>query len=294
MQDPEHSEPAIGLAGIALFFAFLSHQVVSAGIALFFAFLSHQVVSFGSLGILGRNGWFCREADVELWNALAGYRGLKDPAVRQHFNGTFLAFDEGWGDEQLRMANLGLTSYVVSYLGADVAADVLRATLDAGLPAFFYLWSPHPLYARYSLNRIQLPAYTPALFELGLSDYPTDVLEKVGSKQLAVFAPRVADLYAHFQIDNFAQESMLAAIDSPDSGGLSAMEAACTWMRQDANAALWHAWFPTFACEVGLYAVDKANCVPCPPGSSSVGGAVTACVQCSAGARCTLARGFAP
>jgi hypothetical protein len=272
MQDPRHSEPAIRLAGIALFFAFLS-----------------QVVSFGSLGILGRNGWFCREADVELWNALAGYRGLKDPAVRQHFNGTFLAFNEGWGDEQLRMANLGLTSYVVSYLGADVAADVLRATLDAGLPAFFYLWSPHPLYARYSysLNRIQLPAYTPALFEPGLSDYPTDVLEKVASKQLAVFAPRVADLYAHFQIDNFAQERMLAAIDS---GGLSAMEAACTWMRQDANAALWHGWFPTFACEVGLYAVDKANCVPCPAGSSSVGGAVTACVQCSAGARCTLTR----
>ncbi len=31
---------------------------------------------------------------------------------------------------------------------------------------------------------MQLPGYSPALYELGKSDYPTDVLEKVASVQL--------------------------------------------------------------------------------------------------------------
>ena len=106
---------------------------------------------------------------MDRWNALAGYRGLRDPQVWRHFNGTFLGFEaEGWGPNQELMTNLDLR-YDVAYLGADSAADAIRARLDAGLPAFFYLWSPHPLNARYSLNRIQLPAYT--LFELGLLNH---------------------------------------------------------------------------------------------------------------------------
>jgi hypothetical protein len=241
-----------------------------------------QVVSFGPLGVLGRNGWFCREADVDRWNTLAGYRGLRDPQVRRHFNGTFLAFDKAWGDEELRMMNFDLR-YDVAYLGAAAAVDVIRARLDAGLPAFFYLWSPHPLTARYSLNRIQLPAYTPALFELGLSDYPTDVLEKVAAKTLSEHAPDVAKVYSLFRIDNPAQESMLAAIDS----GLSAMQATCAWMRKEENAAVWEAWLPvaTLACDPGNYAVDESSCAPCPAGSASVGGAVSTCTSCSAGTR---------
>ena len=137
------------------------------------------MISFGRLGILGRVGWFCRETDVELWNGLAGWRGLKDPAVQRHFNNTFLAWTEGWGDMELLLANHNL-AYNVAYLGADVAADEIRGRLDAGLPAFFYLWSPHQFNVRYRLNRIQLPAYNPVLFEQGLSDFPTDVVEKVG------------------------------------------------------------------------------------------------------------------
>ncbi len=101
------------------------------------------MVSFGRLGVLGRNGWFCREADVEQLNALAGWRGLKDPAAQQHFNGTFLAFEsDGWGPNQQLMTSLNLPFEPV-YFGADAAEDAIRARLDASLPAFFYLWSPH-------------------------------------------------------------------------------------------------------------------------------------------------------
>ncbi len=239
-----------------------------------------QVVSFGRLGILGRNGWYCREADVERWNALAGWRGLKDPAIRQHF-GRFLAFEaDGWGPNQELMTNLNLP-FEIDHLGASAAEDVIRARLDAGLPALFYLWSPHAFNARYSLNRIQLRAYSPAQFEHGLSDYPMDVLEKVGAKTLSEHTPDVAELYTRFFIDNSAQESMLAAMDS----GLSAMQAACRWMRTEENVALWEAWLPVtkLACDPGNYVLNESSCAPCPAGSASVGGSVSTCTSCSAG-----------
>ena len=171
--------------------------------------------------------------------------------------------------------------YDVAYLGATAAVDAIRARLDAGLATFFYLWSPHPLNARYGLNRIQLPAYTPELFELGLSDYPIDVLEKVATKTLSEQAPDVAEVYSLFRIDNPTQESMLAAIDS----GLSAVQAACEWMRKEENAVVWEAFLPVSAlsCDPGNYAVDESSCAPCPAGSASVGGAVSSCTSCSAG-----------
>ena len=56
-----------------------------------------QVVSAGALGIFGRNGWFCSEADVERWSMLMGWRGLKDNEVRQYFNNTIIDFYAEWG-----------------------------------------------------------------------------------------------------------------------------------------------------------------------------------------------------
>jgi hypothetical protein len=240
-----------------------------------------KVVSYGPLGILGRVGWFCRAADVELWHSLAGYRGLKDPAVVRHFNGTFIAFEIDWGEIGLAMANFDLR-YEVTYLG-DAADEVIRARLDANLPVLFYLWSPHAFHTRYKLNRIHLPEYVPSLFEQSLSDYPTDVVEKVASRQLVEVAEKVADLYSRFQISNVAQDTMLGMIDAE---GLSVMEATCTWMQKEENEGTWKAWIPPekHSCDVGNYAMNETSCTPCPPGSGSVGGAATACRQCAAGA----------
>jgi ABC-type proline/glycine betaine transport system substrate-binding protein len=240
------------------------------------------VVSFGKLGVFGRNGWFCREADVERWHSLAGYRGLRDPAVKRHFNSTFLAFEPGWGPDQELQTNLDL-HYDVEYLGADEAPRAIQARLDAGLPTLFYLWSPHPLNAKFGLNRIQLPAYSPALFAQGRSDYPTDVLEKVGSEQLARLAPAVAKMYSLFGIDSSAQEAIFANVDAQ---GLSVMQASCAWMRQEENLVIWEAWQPVekASCDVGHYVANDTSCAPCPPGSASVDVEATACVKCAAGA----------
>jgi ABC-type proline/glycine betaine transport system substrate-binding protein len=180
------------------------------------------------------------------------------------------------------MKNLGLLRYNVAYLGADAAPLAIQARLDAGLPAFFYLWSPHALNARYALNRIQLPQYSPARYEAALSDFPVDVLEKVAAKSLVELEPAVAELYSKFVVDTNVQESILSAVDAD---GLSAMQAACAWMQKEENVAVWEAWLPAekLTCEVGNYAVNATSCTPCPPGSASTGGAATACAQCSAG-----------
>jgi len=210
-----------------------------------------------------------------------GVSGLEGPpssaALQRHLPGICW-----WGPNQELIENLDLR-YDAIYLGADLAPHAIQARLKAGLPTFFYLWSPHPFNSQYSLNRIQLPAYAPKLFDRGFSDYPTDVLEKVGSKQLAEFAPAVAELLSRFAIGNDAQESMLAMIGEGEVG-LSAMHAVCSWMRKE--SVVWQAWLPAEkgSCDIGSYAINETSCAPCSPGSSSVGGRTTACERCPAGA----------
>jgi hypothetical protein len=177
-------------------------------------------------------------------------------------------------------ANLGL-DYDVDFLGAGAAADAIKARLAGGVPTLFYLWSPHALNAQYILNRIQLPAYSAEGFELGLTDYPVDVLEKVGSKRLSELTPDVAKLYSRFQMDNSAQESMLMQLDGH---GQSAAQAVCAWVRKEANAAIWQAWIPNeeFTCSFGQIE-NKSECIECPAGSGSLGGSQTECELCAAG-----------
>ena len=253
--------------------------------------LRAQVLSYGRLGLLGRNGWYCKESDVERWLGLAGWRGLRDAHVAEYFNFSFVAFEESWGPNQPLLTNLGLP-YNVEYVGADKAAGTIKARLDADVPVFFYLWTPHPMNARYSLNRIQLPTYSPERFGRGRSDYPTDVLEKVGSKRLAELAPDVATLYSSYHITNDVLEAMLATMDIR---GLSVAQAVCEWMRQEESRTIWQEWLPSelLACSVGSI-INGSDCQACRAGSGSLGGSATACTLCAPGNPCpTLAyRGF--
>jgi hypothetical protein len=157
------------------------------------------------------------------------------------------------------MANLDL-NYDILFLGTD-AEDAIRSRLDAGLPALFYLWSPHPITARPDPSRIQLPKYTPPLFKIGRSDYPIDVLEKVASSQLAELVPDVAELYSSFQIDNWAQETMLADLGSNDA---SVILATCAWIRSEENAATAQKWFQLLSCENSAVWVE-GDAVAVPP-----------------------------
>jgi ABC-type proline/glycine betaine transport system substrate-binding protein len=196
------------------------------------------VVSAGALGPLGRNGLYCRNDDVDRFPALAGWRGLNDSAVRGYFGGMLYAFVPGWGPVEEMLSNLGL-DYKVVFLGTE-AAMTIKSRLQAGLPTLFYLWSPHPLNAQFSLSRIQLPPYsTRARYEEGRSDFPTDVLEKLAAKSLAEISPDLAALYARFTMETATQERLLSAIDA---GRQTVMEAVCGWLTVKDNMGVWHRW----------------------------------------------------
>ena len=251
-----------------------------------------QVVSAGLLGVLGRNGWYCRESDVDKWPALAGWRGLRDPAVRSHFNNTFFAFEPtGWGPNEAMMANFGL-SYTMVFLGADSAVADIEGMLDSGQPALFFLWTPHAILANHELHRIDLPAFSPRLFAAARSDYPTDVLEKVQWRWLAQIAPLVHQLYSRFNVDNAAQDNIMGAAYA---GGLSVKEATCAWFKSPENALAWRAWLPPEEPQCGPgQRLNKSltpgvtglfACSTCPAGFVSEGGTATVCTACKPG-RC--------
>ncbi len=126
----------------------------------------------------------------------------------------------------------------------------------AGLPSFFFLWSPHALQKRFELARIQLPTYRPRKFAEGQSDYPVDVLEKVFWPGLGKLAPLVLSFYNRFVLDEEAQNEMLSMVASK---GMSAQQAACAWITDETNKAEVDAWRPPeeFVCPVGHIVLDE-------------------------------------
>ena len=113
--------------------------------------------------------------------------------------------------------------------------------LSAGEPTLFYMWTPHPIGKAHKIHRIQLPAQ----LREGKTDYNTDFLEKLASAKLEMVAPRVQDLYSRFTLTNDDQERMMLSMYSE---GLSAMEAACAWMKD--NRA-WRRWIPPSSVLLG-------------------------------------------
>jgi hypothetical protein len=256
-----------------------------------------QVVSFGPLGILAQSGWYCSEADEERWNGIAGWRRLQLPEVSAYFNHTFYAASESWGEVEERMRFLGLnSSYKVQFLNSSYRVQFMNDTWDAvlderlgaGVPTLFYLWSPHPLKAKYPLSRIQLPPNNPECRNGSAlqraCDYPPDIVEKLASSKFATGVPgNISRLYANFIIDNYEQENMLYAAESKNS---TMFDVACAWLK--GNEPKWQNWLRV-VCEAGhltQYNDTKdgqreVTCKPCPQGSASSDG--VSCKDCPPG-----------
>ncbi len=136
----------------------------------------------------------------------------------------------------------------------------------------------------YDLSRIALPTYSPTLFAEGRTDFPAEMLHKVASASLAKLAPAVSEMYLRFTISTFDQETIMAKMTT-DS--LSAMQAACAWIRDEQNMLTISRWRPVQAtkCRAGYFirSGDTTKCEPCPAGQISSGGSVLGCNECAAG-----------
>jgi hypothetical protein len=136
----------------------------------------------------------------------------------------------------------------------------------------------------YDLSRIALPTYSPTLFAEGRTDFPSEMLHKAASASLAKLAPAVSEMYQRFMISTFDQEMIMAKMVTD---GLSAMQAACAWIRNEQNMLMISRWRPMQAtkCTAGHLIRSDATtkCEPCPAGQISSGGSVLECNECAAG-----------
>ena len=210
--------------------------------------------------------WYTQDSLLEKWPELAGWRGLQNTAAARDVGNELVAFKPGWGKDQSILQRLGVP-ITVKYYGDEADAQITRR-LDEQRPALFYLWSPHPLLAKYSLSRMSLPAITNVNeFESGYTDYPPDILEKVFALKLAMTAPPVMEMYLRFQIDvrraaprraapvddrvhvvllsfapapllqNYAQTEIMAAVSNE---GRPLVSSVCAWLRDERNTGRLH------------------------------------------------------
>ncbi len=208
------------------------------------------VENWGELGVIGRIGWYVPTYVVEQYPELATWEGYRDPELAKLFataetgdKGQFLAGDPSWVsyDEDI-IRNLGLELQVV-YAGSE---EAILAALDAAYsrqePILFYFWTPHSIFARYDLTRVELPPYSDECYaradEGGVDcDYPPDVLFKIGWPQLKEVAPEAYTLLKNFAYSNEDQIGMIAAVEVD---GKSPEEAAAAWMAE--NESVWRSW----------------------------------------------------
>ena len=230
--------------------------------------------------MLGQNGLYTQESNLDKWPDLAGWRGLGNPQANAAFNKTCVAFVDSWGPTSPILDDLQF-GYTADFLG-DSADVVIAEKLEGSEPLLFYLWSPHALLSKFKLNRIQLKAYTTrADFDAGKCDFPPDTLEKVYAKTLTKSMPLVERLYQRFSVRAGSVSWILDQVRP----GLDLAGAVCAWMKDAENNGTWAEWVPVeeVSCKPGEHKDADDTCKPCAPGYFSEGGTVQSCSPCPAG-----------
>ncbi len=214
-----------------------------------------NVDNAGELGVVGKIGWFIPTYMVDQYPALATWEGFADPELAGLFataetgdKGQFLGGDPSFVQfDEAIINNLGLPLQVV-FAGSETA---ILAAIDAAYsrqdPVLVYLWTPHAIFKDYDLTNVLLPDYNAACAEVASSapdqvdcDYPSDVLLKIISSDLAESAPDADAFLRAMNYTNADQTAMLADIAN---NGASVEEAAANWIA--ANENVWSAWLPS-------------------------------------------------
>lgn len=213
-----------------------------------------SVVDIGTLGAVGKIGWFVPKYVIDENPALATWEGYNDPAVAALFataetgdQGRFLGTDPSYSqyDEQI-ISNLGLPFEVVFSGSEPATVAEVEARVSAGEPILLYWWTPTAAVAKFDLVNVTLPAYSDACGASAAAgdggvdcDYPEDVIFKAASGMLEDKAPEVLEFLRQFTITNDDQLEMLPAveIDGDDPAAVAAK-----WVAD--HESTWSAWIP--------------------------------------------------
>lgn len=205
----------------------------------------------GPLGPEGFIGWYVPTYVVEENPALATWEGFQDPALAGLFataetgdRGRFLAGNPSWVQYDADIIrNLGLNLEVVTAGSEEALLAEVSTAVARQAPILFYFYEPHAIFSQFDLTQVELPPYTDECYATAEAGgvacaYPTDVLFKIFSSDLAEKDTAVHTLLSNMNYDNDAQISMLAAVEE----GQSTEAAAQAWL--DANESIWRAWLP--------------------------------------------------
>ncbi|OQY43348.1 MAG: hypothetical protein B6242_14840 [Anaerolineaceae bacterium 4572_78] len=206
----------------------------------------------GNLGVLGKIGWFMPKYMVEKHPELATWEGFKDPELARLFStpstgdkGQFLTGSPDWLDAAgYIISNLDLPLQVEFAGSEEVLVESIITAYEKEEPILFYFWTPHYLFAKFSLTPVKLPPYSDecyAKFDTGGVDceYPTDALLKALWPGLKDYAPDAYGFLKNFGFTNEDQISMMASVEME---GKTVEQSVRIWMEQ--NEVTWQAWIP--------------------------------------------------
>ncbi len=212
-------------------------------------------VSLGDLGLIGGSGWWVPTYVIEgdedrgiepvapdllSWEQLNDYKDLfATPETGD--KGRLLGGVAGWETHNdQRIEALGL-EYERIYAGSEGAliAEVVSA-YERGDPILFYMWTPHWVFAEYSMVEVELPPYTDECWESDFGcDWPDDVIFKVCRAGFEEEYPEAAQFIKNYTLTNEQQAEMIAAVDNE---GQAPEEAVSDWM--EANQDMWQSYVP--------------------------------------------------
>ena len=206
----------------------------------------------GSLGVIGEIGWYIPSYLLESNPELATWEGFTTPEATALFataetggKGQFLTGDPSWVSyEDQIIENLRLDFDIVGAGSEEAILAALSSAASREEALLFYFWTPHSVHAEYDLTQVTLPPYTDECYaggDAGTVDcgYPQDDLFKIFWSGLAEAAP---DAHALLSNMSYSTEDQIAMIADIELNGMSAAEAARTWL--DANEDVWSTWLP--------------------------------------------------
>ncbi|WP_219471215.1 ABC transporter substrate-binding protein [Nonomuraea rhizosphaerae] len=205
-------------------------------------------VSAGSTGNKGIIGWYVPKWMADKYPDITDYKNLNKYAdlfktSESGGKGQLLDGDPSYvtNDEAL-VKNLNLNFKVVT--GGSEAALLKSATQaqDQQKALLFYFWTPHWIFDKVDLVRVNLPAYTEGCDadpKKVACDYAELDLDKIVSKKFADTGGKAYELVKNFKWTN---EDQNAVANDMTNNGMTGEQAAKKWI--DANQAKWQAWIP--------------------------------------------------
>lgn len=210
------------------------------------------VNEIGTLGVVGKIGWFVPDYVINDHPELATWEGFADADLAKLFataetgdNGRFLGTDPSYSqyDEQI-IANLGLPFDVIFSGSEPATVAEVDTRVAAGEAIVLYWWTPTAAVAKYNLVNVALPDYNDACGASQASgdggvdcDYPEDEIFKAASAKLAEKSPEV---YAFLEAFTIRTEDQLEMLPPVEIDGDDPSEVAARWVSDHED--IWSAW----------------------------------------------------